>query len=57
MYNLTEKVILEITSAIMAGVSFFELHQALIDKGWSEEEIFLFIQASRLLIRYRRLGF
>ena len=53
MKDVIERTILTLTPAIETGVKLSELHQMLLDKGWSEEEIFLFVRAGLLLLKYR----
>lgn len=53
MSDLTEEVILGIALAIEAGAKLSDLHKVLLSKGWSEDEIFIFIKASQLLVKYR----
>ena len=48
-----DKLIIIIADAITSKISLSEIHDAIIDRGWSEEEAYLVIQAGELLARYR----
>ena len=48
-----DQAILGIASAIMAGATASQIRENLLIKGWSEEDIFLLLHASSILVKYR----
>lgn len=48
-----DKIILVAANAITLGVEKKELAEAIIDRGWSQEETYLLIKAGELLAYYR----
>lgn len=48
-----EQVISNVANAIMIGADLDQIHDALIDRGWSEADIFLFFKAAQILVKDR----
>lgn len=46
-----EQVIITIANAMTVGADLDQIHDSLIDKGWSEDDIFLFIKAAQILVK------
>jgi hypothetical protein len=53
MQEVFELAIISIANAIMIGADLSQIHDALINKGWSEDEIFLLIKAAEILVQDR----
>ena len=53
MQDNFETVIITVATAISMGVDLEQIHDALVDKGWSEDDIFLFVKAAELLVQNR----
>jgi hypothetical protein len=48
-----DKIILVAANALEAGVPIDILRNAIINRGWSEGEAYLFIVAGKTLLKYR----
>ena len=46
-----EELIQAVVRALGVGVSIEDIHDAILDKGWSEEDAFLAIKAGELLYK------
>lgn len=53
MHSTIEQVIQSTINAIMVGASLSQIHDALIERGWSEDDIFLFIKAAQIIAQDR----
>lgn len=51
MQDNCEIIICSIANLMRIGAEADQIHDALIDKEWSEDDIFLFIKAAEILIK------
>lgn len=51
--HLLDKLILITADALTIGLNKFEIHDAFLKKGWSEEEIYLAIKAGEIIFTDR----